>query len=470
MISVITAKIFSELGSNSSLLPMGIKDVSNSLGMTAGSYLASKNKVEGKDRFIDEFGTQAIWLFGIPFFKKVIDLTAYKIAGYNSKFDTRTLKNSKISELAQKFAPTNEIKESLSKAIKNKKIFKGLFLGKFVAATALTMASYAALTSYRHKYTEKEQIEEIKKEMAAEKSQKQAQEQKTPAAFKGFNKKSSQLSFNGGGIGNALSDFMFNPVKNMMILDAGITGERLADARDPQDFMGYVIKEGGFWAFMYFAGERIQHFFEKRAIKKHHKAIDLDIKVLEDENFQKAIGNKTEINKALDEFLFKTVDGNKIEKTDDEIYQYICENPENEVVKTAKKSGIVSEYKQYSTNFFENIEQHLGLKQPTKTDKVDTQKFVDIDKIKSLHKKISTIVEEFNNPLNKEKELDVFFKKVLKLKRLSILKNIGACVGFLGIIIPGIMVFDRKSGKGGDEFQVKKELKEKIAKGEIDVN
>src|SRR5574344_2654883 len=314
MISGITAKIFSELGSNSSLLPMGIKDVSNSLGMTAGSYLASNNKVEGKDRFIDEFGTQAIWLFGIPFFTKIIDMTAYKVAGYNPKFDTRTLKNESITELAKKYAPTESIKESIIKASKNQKMFKGLFLGKFVGATALTMASYAALTSYRHKYTEKEQIAEIKKEMAAEKAQKQAQEQKTPTAFKGFNKKSSQLSFNGGGIGNALSDFMFNPVKNMMILDAGITGERLADARDPQDFMGYVIKEGGFWAFMYFAGERIQHFFEKRAIKKHHKSIDLDIKVLQDENFKKAVGNSEQLKKDLDIFMFKNVKGKKVQK------------------------------------------------------------------------------------------------------------------------------------------------------------
>src|SRR5574344_1159828 len=127
MISGITAKIFSELGSNSSLLPMGIKDVSNSLGMTAGSYLASNNKVEGKDRFIDEFGTQAIWLFGIPFFKKMIDLTAYKLAGYNSKFDVRTLKNKRISVLAKKYAPTEEIKESILKASKKQKLFKGLF-------------------------------------------------------------------------------------------------------------------------------------------------------------------------------------------------------------------------------------------------------------------------------------------------------------------------------------------------------
>src|SRR5574344_1035211 len=129
MISGITAKIFSELGSNSSLLPMGIKDVSNSLGMTAGSYLASNNKVEGKDRFIDEFGTQAIWLFGLPFFKKIIDLTAYKVAGFNSKVDTRVLENKDIADLAQKYAKKankNDVADSIKHALDNKKVFKGM--------------------------------------------------------------------------------------------------------------------------------------------------------------------------------------------------------------------------------------------------------------------------------------------------------------------------------------------------------
>ena len=62
MIPHITAStIYSTLGNNSSLIPLAIKDVANSSGLTAASYIAG-DKHEGKDRFIDEFGTQAIWL------------------------------------------------------------------------------------------------------------------------------------------------------------------------------------------------------------------------------------------------------------------------------------------------------------------------------------------------------------------------------------------------------------------------
>ena len=43
---------------------MAIKDIANSVGLTAGSYITG-DKLEGKDRFLDEFGTQAFWNSGI---------------------------------------------------------------------------------------------------------------------------------------------------------------------------------------------------------------------------------------------------------------------------------------------------------------------------------------------------------------------------------------------------------------------
>ena len=73
-VTVSTAsKIYSVLGNNSSLVPLAMKDIANSCGLTAASYMAGDTH-EGKDRFIDEFGTQAIWLFGIPVYKKALDL------------------------------------------------------------------------------------------------------------------------------------------------------------------------------------------------------------------------------------------------------------------------------------------------------------------------------------------------------------------------------------------------------------
>lgn len=92
MITKLTAStIYSTLGNNSSKVPLAIKDIANSCGLTAASYM-SGDKAEGKDRFIDEFGTQAIWLWGIPAYQKILDFAMYKPAKIDPMVDVRILK------------------------------------------------------------------------------------------------------------------------------------------------------------------------------------------------------------------------------------------------------------------------------------------------------------------------------------------------------------------------------------------
>lgn len=434
MVSPITiSKIYSTLGNSSSLVPIGIKDLSHSAGLTTASYITG-DKIEGKDRFIDEFGTQAIWLGGIPFYKKMIDLTLYKIAKHNPKIDIRILKDKEILKKAIEHAPTEAIKESIEKAANKTKTFKGLFMAKFIAATVLTMGSYAALTTFRHKHTEKSIIEEIKKEQSNKTLNQDKTQTQHPQDIKTIDKtqinpKKPSFGMNLGG----LKDFMFNPVKNMMIVDGGITAERLAESRNPQDFMGYVIKEGSFWAFMYFAGEAIQKHFEKRALTKHNKSIDLDIKVLQNESFKKAFADKS-IKTHLEDFCTKG--------TDAEIYESLFKKKDNIVVNMAKESSIIKTIKN--------------------SEKIDTQQYIDIDRIKSLKTKIEKLHTEF---IGQTKEnADDFFKSITKLKKYSILKNIGTCMGVLGLVVPGIMLAMRFANKDNKDFAVKKEIEEKLKK------
>lgn len=425
---MITSKIFSTLGNNSSLIPLGVKDMSNTLGITAGSYITG-DQIEGKDRFIDELGTQVIWLLGIPFFKKIIDKTVYKLAKFNPNIDTRILKNKDIFKKAQEHAP-DAVKASFDKIAKNannEKVFKGLALAKFVAATALTLGSYSLLTSFRHKHTEKAIIKEIKKEEEAKKAKE--------AAVK-INKDQKNPSF--GMNLNSLSQFMFDPVKNTMIIDGGITTERLADARNPQDFMGYVIKEGGFWAFMYFAGPAIQKYMENKAAK-NNKPIDLDIRVLQDEKFQNKMKTMTEkdIEKMAQEL--------NLDKTDAQIYESLftkADKEDNFIVKIAKQSDIIKTIKD--------------------SNEIDTQHYIDIDAIKGLKGKIENLQKSLK--AESKEGLETFFNKILKLKRASIITNIGASIGALGLLVPAIMVAMRFMDKDNKEFMVKKEIYEKMQK------
>ena len=445
MIPAINAsKIYSILGNNESLVPLAIKDIANSVGLTTGSYITG-DTLEGKDRFIDEFGTQAIWLFGIPVYKKLLDVALFKPLGYDASIDARILNNPKILKKAQEFAPSKLIEKNIKKVAQNQKLYKGLTIGKFALSTLLTMGTYFGLTKFRHKYTE----EQIKKDYFAKNT--------SPKNDLDFNStvpfssafsdvhKPKQPSFTGG-----LQEFMFNPVKNLMIVDATISGERFAHSRNKQDFVGYAIKEGSFWAFMYFAGQRIQSFMEKQAEKKHNKSIDLDARVIECDDLKKAFSDKS-VLKDLKDF--------PINGSDVEIYDFINKNPNNFVVKMSKKSDIIPTM--HKSNFSKLLEK-LNLKKAELIDenKIDTRKFIDIDDVKSVAKKLEKLNNQYTNS---NESLDDFLNIVKSLKRKAVRRNIGSCILALGVIAPAIMVAIRKFGNNNEEFQTKKDIEAKLA-------
>lgn len=449
MIPAISASyIYSKLGNSNSLVPMAIKDIANSVGLTAGSYITG-DELEGKDRFLDEFGTQAIWLFGIPAYKKLLDFTLYKALKIDPNFDVRNFskKRKKLINKTINYADSS-IKESIINATKNPKFSKNLAIGKFVVSTALTILSYAGLTKYRHLQTKKAAQKEILKEMQLENKDNKDKflytKPANKAAFNGLhqNKTQDQPSFTGG-----ISEFMYNPVKNLMILDGSITAERLAESRNKQELVGYAIKEGSFWAFMYFASKPIQKFLENRAEKNTKKpvAIDLDARVIESEDFAKAFKDGS-LAKSSEKVLKLNSYSNMLD--------YIHNNPDDFVVKMAKMSDIIP-----------------TLKKATQADDVDYRQFIDYDEFQGVASKLKKLSQKFENFKAtdvKDKSIEAFLKNVKKAKRSSIILNIGACIGALGVLAPALMVAMRKFDKNNEGFQVKEDLKqEMLASGKI---
>lgn len=433
MIPALTAsKIYSTLGNNNSLVPLAIKDIANSLGLTTGSYVTG-DKLEGKDRFIDEFGTQAIWLFGIPAYKKLLDITLYKLLKIDPKFDARNLspKRAKLLEKSIQYADAS-IKNSIKSASQNPKFTKNLTIGKFAVSTLLTIASYTALTKFRHKQTKKNAEKEILAEMQKDKTDFSYTKPEQKTAFKGVQ---NSPSFTGG-----MQEFMFNPVKNLMILDGAITAERLAESRNKQEFIGYTIKEGTFWAFMYFASKPIQKFLEKSVENNNKKpaSIDLDARVIESEELGKAFKNG-ELSASVKKVLSLN--------TQEELLDFVHNNPQDFTVKMAKMSEVLP-----------------TLKNATQVDNIDYRKFIDLEEFKGVAEKLNKLqgkFEAFKATDAGDKTLEAFLKNVKKLKRQAVLKNLGICIGVLGVITPAIMVALRKFDNQG--FQVKEDLKKQMA-------
>ena len=447
------AAIFSTLGNPNSLVPLLIKDSASTAGMTTASMITGKE--EGHDRFIDEVGTEFIWLCAIPGFKWLFDKTIFKAYNLDSKFDVRNLKNKDIFKKAMELAPTDEVKKNLEKISKKQGLFKNLALYKFFFSTGMAIASYIGLTKVKQSYTENK----IKQNLIAEynaglKATNKSGENKNEVDTKGT-KDNNALTFKG--IGDIVKNFAFSPVKNMWLLDGAITTERLADSRTPQEFMGYAIKESSILCFMYYAGGKIQEALEKRALKKHNKTIGLDARILESGHLQKSFENGS-IQESMNDFkmimdelekeLEAASDKEKIkEKYDTIIYEYLHKNPDNEIVKAAKEAKVIKMFE--------------------KTDKIDTRAFIDIEEIKNIYKNIDTLHAQYLGEMKKGVTSNKFFSQVKKLKRHSIITNMGTCMFALGIVTPTVMLAKRMYRKDDSEFQTKKEIRNKLIKDGI---
>ena len=101
---------------------------------------------------------------------------------------------------------------------------------------------------------------------------------------------------------------------------------------------------------------------------------------------------------------------------------------------------------------------------------VDTRAYIDLDQVKDINEKLGKLYEQFNNFKSKaagkseDEILTTFLKDLKKYKRISVLKNIGACIGALGVVCPAIMLALRFYNKDNREFKVKAQLEEQLAK------
>ena len=135
-------------------------------------------------------------------------------------------------------------------------------------------------------------------------------------------------------------------------------------------------------------------------------------------------------------------------KSDAEIYKFLNTNPENLVVQFAKKSDIIETMDEKFMGF--------TLK---KSDKIDNRRYIDIGEVKGVYENLGRLKAQLADYMaeSADNTVDTFLKQVKKLKRASILKNIGSCIGALGIVAPAIMVAFRFMSKNKD-FERKQKI------------
>ena len=442
-------KIVSTFGDHTSLVPMLFKDAVNSTGMTAFAY-DNGGKKEGKDKFIDEFGTMAIWIGGIPFFKGVVDKTLYKAAKLDPKADIRLIADKDQLSIAQKYAEKlsdKSFSKSLTDAAKNKQFTKNMFYSRFVISTALTLGAFFALVQFRQNYTKKQ----VEKEFWANKAKEKAFKENiaNSMAFKGFlpenqNSSKSSMSLNKtnnnkkhlsfGSVTTALQGFMFDPVRNMLITEVGITGQRLGTARPGTEFAEYGIKEGGFLLFMYAIGRYVQSGMEKLSEKYFKRPIELHAQAIAAPELKEAM-KSGKLLKDVEEF--KAISG-----TNKGIYEFVYsdKNAGNTVIQAAKNSEIIKVVKD-------------------NPDVINPKQYINPETMKKLSNNLEKLSK---SAVESGLSLDEFLKSTAKFKTGSVAANIGVSCLFLGVGIPLAMREYRKKKNGNKEFQVENDIRERL--------
>ena len=432
----IGSKLVSKLGSPNSKIPLAVKDIFNSAGYTYFSYDAG-GEIEGKDRLVDEVGTGALWLFGIPTYKKLIDKTIFKKAGISPEVDVRILKDRNYLERAIENAPTQKIAEELRTVGLNIPKTKVLTIIKFGLSLGLTMLSYFALTKFKQNMTKKNIEKEFLAKQLENKNEALSPYHNENPVFSDFtikNESNKTPSFGSSSLSKIAEAIVLNPINNMFVLDTCISGERLSSARTKGEFAEYGIKEGSFLFFVYGADKLIKKGIEIISEKLLKCPIKLDAKFLSS-NLAENILNKKSLQEEIKEFskkFGKNCDTNAL-------YEYILKNQNSIIVKAAKSSGIIS---------------------TIKTGEIDTRKYIDIKQIQEL----SANLQKFISFSATSKNTKSYLNKIKALKVGSTIINIGICCTILGYIVPKMMYeYRQKQQNGRNDFHVRTEYEKELA-------
>lgn len=222
--------IISAIGNNKSVYPLLVRDcgieIPSKVALTYNQNLKDSKQMAynaTRERFIDEYGTSAIWIGGIPVMNKICDWGIKKL-GFNPNVNTSLYKESAdqgIKYNIEKFkekAP--EAVKDLEKALLNKSKYQKLQAGKFVLSTSIPIALMGfVLPKLNFKLTANLRKKQQKNSIQ------QTDNTKSPA-FKGMTSTLANMS----------------NLNKMAVTDGGLTVGRVTTARNKYEKMEMGFK------------------------------------------------------------------------------------------------------------------------------------------------------------------------------------------------------------------------------------
>lgn len=404
--------IISALGNNNSVYPLIVRDCGiENFAKCIMTY--KQNAKESKfiarqatrERIIDEYGTSAVWLGGIPLMKFISD-KIIDSKGLCSKVDIRLFNETKNQGLNLNIKKFTSVASSavsdLVKIEKNKNLYKNLQVGKFFLSTAIPIAVMGfLLPKFNFSFTKKK-MEKLKKENNNQISFKT----KKIDEFLKASKNDSKINFCGVDKFLNLSD-----VNCMMILDGGLTAGRIKTSRNKKEKCEMAFKMAAMFYLNYFAPKKIDKFLNNLTKKIFGLNTSLDVKTLSDKNFLNEI--KSNLLKLPEGFDEKSV------------LDFIDNNPNSSFVEQIKKMKLVS--------FLEN-----NIRDP--------RKYVEVEKINSYRKAI----DEFSADALNYGSIEKYAKKAFRAKSFNVIANVIISSFLLAVVLPKLQFLFRKITTGSN--------------------
>ncbi|MBR6162346.1 hypothetical protein IKQ26_00425 [bacterium] len=401
------SNIISALGNNNSIYPLLVRDCGiENVAKVTMTYKQNKKESDfiakhaARERAVEEYGTSAVWLGGVPFIGFLADKIIEK-KGFSSQISTELLKDNPLQSLETNISrfknSAPDLVKDLEKVLDNKSAFKKLQVGKFLATTIIPIALMGfVLPRLNFNYTKKK-LEETKKELPVVDFQSVKKQSVTASAV---SIKSSKISFKG--LDSLLG---ISNLQKMMILDGGLTAGRIRTARNKDEKAEVAFKMAGMCYLNYRAPKLIEKGLNKLTKRLFGINTELDTKILDNKEFISAVKNK----------LVELPKSDAPEK----MLEFIETKPDSLFSKLAEGQKLV----QYTADRIR-----------------DPRKYVDIKKLNGLKE----AVEGFMTDSIESGSVEKYAKKALKAKSFNVIANVLISSFLLAVALPKVQFLFRK--------------------------
>jgi len=412
--------IISAIGNNSSIYPLLFRDccieAPSKILIARKENLKESREIANdatREKAIDEYFTSAIWLGGIPLVEGISDkyisrkgfspLVNLKLFKEEEKLGKNALQGIEYNINKFKNIQEKDVQKAVQDLIKiknNKFAYEKLLTKKFFAATIIpTVIMGFILPPLNFALTRK-----LRKNKAAATmgTQQQLNPSRSFTALKvdefkrkiTGNENKGETTFTGSFVSTVAN---LRTIDKMAISDGGLTVGRVSTSRNKEE--GYVnaFRMIGSMILNFVTPVYIAKGLDKAANKLFGINVNLDPKILGDENFVKAIkGNKLELPKT---------------KSPEDLLKFIDEKP---------------------NSLFSQFAQQMGKVKYLKSGIRDPRKYVDFEDLG----KFKDEFENFIKSAKKSKNIESFAKKAKAVKCVNILANVGISSFLLAGVLP----------------------------------